>query len=240
MLEALAMGVKGGKWYSLMDKVWDSSHLTLGAWAVIRNEGVPGVDHRSCEQLERELSSEVDLLQRQLREGTYRPQPVRRTWIEKPGQTEQRPLGIPVVRDRVVHATVRMVIEPIFEAEFADHSYGFRPGRGALPALERVERLLKEGQTWIVDADIKGYFDNIPQDRLMALIHQRISDGKLLALIEAFLNQGVMENGRYWQPTGKGTPQGAVLSPLLANIYSLCRNRGIRLNLFSERFTSAA
>ena len=219
MLEALTKGVKGGKWYSLMDKVWDASHLTLGAWAVIRNEGAPGVDHRSCEQLERELSSEVDLLQRQLRDGTYRPQPVRRTWIEKPGQTEQRPLGIPVVRDRVVHATVRMVIEPIFEAEFVDHSYGFRPGRGALPALERVEGLLKEGQTWVVDADIKGYFDNIPQDRLMVLIRQRISDGKLLALIEAFLNQGVMESGRYWQPTGKGTPQGAVLSPLLANIY---------------------
>ena len=240
MLEALSKGVKGGKWYSLMDKVWDSSHLTLGVWEVIRNDGAPGVDHRSCEQLERELSSEVDRLHRQLRDGTDRPQPVRRTWIEKPGQTEQRPLGIPVVRDRVVHATVRMVIEPIFEAEFVDHSFGFRPGRGALPALERVEGLLKEGQTWIVDADIKGYFDNTPQDRLMALIRQRISDGKLLALIEAFLNQGVMENGRYRQPTGKGTLQGAVLSPLLANIYSLCRNRGIRLNLFSERSRSAA
>ena len=127
MLEALATGVRGGKWYSLMDKVWDASHLTLGAWAVIRNEGAPGVDHRSCEQLERELSNEVDLLQRQLRDGTYRPQPVRRTWIEKPGQTEQRPLGIPVVRDRVVHATVRMVIEPIFEAEFVDTRTGFDP-----------------------------------------------------------------------------------------------------------------
>ena len=241
MLEALTKGVKGGKWYSLMDKVWDSSNLTLGAWAVIRNEGAPGVDHRSCEQLERELSSEVDLLHRQLREGTYRPQPVRRTWIEKPGQTEKRPLGIPVVRDRVVHATVRMVIEPIFEAEFVDHSYGFRPGRGALPALERVEGLLKEGQTWVVDADIKGYFDNIPQDRLMALIRQRISDGKVLALIEAFLNQGVMESGRLWQPTGKGTPQGAVLSPLLANIYlhpldKLAEKLGWRMTRYADDF----
>jgi RNA-directed DNA polymerase len=239
MLEALTKGVRGGKWYSLMDKVWDASHLTLGAWAVIRNEGAPGVDHRSCEQLERELSNEVDLLQRQLRDGTYRPQPVRRTWIEKPGQTEKRPLGIPVVRDRVVHATVRMVIEPIFEAEFVDHSYGFRPGRGALPALERVEGLLKEGQTWVVDADIKGYFDNIPQDRLMVLIRQRISDGKLLALIEAFLNQGVMESGRYWQPTGKGTPQGAVLSPLLANIYlhpldQLAEKLGWRMTRYAD------
>ena len=241
MLEALTKGVRGGKWYSLMDKVWDASHLTLGAWAVIRNEGAPGVDHRSCEQLERELSSEVDLLHRQLREGTYRPQPVRRTWIEKPGQTEKRPLGIPVVRDRVVHATVRMVIEPIFEAEFVDHSYGFRPGRGALPALERVERLLKEGQTWIVDADIKGYFDNIPQDRLMVLIRQRITDGKLLALIEAFLQQGVMESGRGWQPTTKGTPQGAVLSPLLANLYLhpldlLAQSRGWLMTRYADDF----
>ena len=239
MLEALAMGVKGGKWYSLMDKVWDSSHLTLGAWEVIRNEGAPGVDHRSCELLERELSAEVDLLQRQLREGTYRPQPVKRVWIEKPGQTEKRPLGIPTVRDRVVQATVRMVIEPIFEAEFVEHSYGFRPGRGAIPALERVEELLKEGQTWVVDADIKGYFDNIPQDRLMALIHQRISDGKLLTLIEAFLNQGVMESGRHWQPTGKGTPQGAVLSPLLANLYlhpldQLAERLGWRMTRYAD------
>ena len=241
MLEALTKGVRGGKWYSLMDKVWDTSHLTLGAWAVIRNEGAPGVDHRSCEQLERELSSEVDLLQRQLRDGTYRPQPVRRTWIDKPGQTEQRPLGIPVVRDRVVQATIRMVIEPIFESEFVEHSYGFRPGRGALPALERVEGLLKEGQTWVVDADIKGYFDNIPQDRLMVLIRQRITDGKLLALIEAFLNQGVMESGRYWQPTGKGTPQGAVLSPLLANIYlhpldQLAEKLGWRMTRYADDF----
>jgi len=241
MLEALATGVKGGKWYSLMDKVWDSSHLTLGAWEVIRNEGAPGVDHRSCELLERELSAEVDLLQRQLRDGTYRPQPVKRVWIEKPGQTEKRPLGIPTVRDRVVQATVRMVIEPIFEAEFVEHSYGFRPGRGAIPALERVEGLLKEGQTWVVDADIKGYFDNIPQDRLMALIHQRISDGKLLTLIEAFLNQGVMESGRHWQPTGKGTPQGAVLSPLLANLYlhpldQLAERLGWRMTRYADDF----
>ena len=120
-------------------------------------------------------------------------------------------------------------------------SYGFRPGRGALPALERVEGLLKEGQTWVVDADIKGYFDNIPQDRLMALIRQRISDGKLLNLIETFLNQGVMENGRHWQPTGKGTPQGAVLSPLLANLYlhpldQLAERLGWRMTRYADDF----
>jgi RNA-directed DNA polymerase len=241
MLEALEKGVKGGKWYSLMDKVWETSHLRLGAWEVIRNDGAPGVDHRSCEQLEDELGVEVELMGRRLREGTYRPQPVKRVWIEKPGQKEKRPLGIPTVRDRMVQATIRMVIEPIFEAEFVEHSYGFRPGRGAQQALERVEKLLKEGQTWVVDADIKGYFDNIPQDRLMALVRERISDGKLLALIEAFLQQGVMESGRGWQPTTKGTPQGAVLSPLLANLYlhpldQLAQSQGWRMTRYADDF----
>lgn len=241
MLEALEKGVKGGKWYSLMDKVWDPSHLRLGAWEVIRNEGAPGVDHRSCEQLEHELSSEVELLSRRLREGTYQPQPVKRVWIEKPGQKEKRPLGIPTVRDRMVQATVRMVIEPIFESEFVEHSYGFRPGRGAQQALARVERLLGEGQTWVVDADIQGYFDSIPQDRLMALIRERISDGKLLALMEAFLSQGVMESGRGWQPTTRGTPQGAVLSPLLANLYlhpldQLAQKLGWQMTRYADDF----
>lgn len=241
MLEALEKGVKGGKWYSLMDKVWETAHLRLGAWEVIRNDGAPGVDHRSCEQLEDELGVEVELMGRRLREGTYRPQSVKRVWIEKPGQKEKRPLGIPTVRDRMVQATIRMVIEPIFEAEFVEHSYGFRPGRGAQQALERVEKLLKEGQTWIVDADIKGYFDNIPQDRLMALVRERISDGKLLALIEAFLQQGVMESGRGWQPTTKGTPQGAVLSPLLANLYlhpldQLAQSQGWRMTRYADDF----
>lgn len=241
MLEALEKGVKGGRWYSLMDKVWETSHLRLGAWEVIRNDGAPGVDHRSCEQLEREMSSEVELLSARLRGGTYQPQPVKRVWIDKPGQKEKRPLGIPTVRDRMVQATIRMVIEPIFESEFVEHSYGFRPGRGAQQALERVERLLKEGQTWVVDADIKGYFDNIPQDRLMDLVRERINDGKLLALLEAFLHQGVMESGRGWQPTTKGTPQGAVLSPLLANLYLhpldlLAQNQGWQMTRYADDF----
>ena len=241
MLEALENGVKGKKWYSLMDKVWNPTHLQLGAWQVIRNDGAPGVDHRSCEQLEKELQSEVRLLERRLREGTYQPQAVKRVWIEKPGRPEKRPLGIPTVRDRVVQATLRNVIEPIWEAEFVEHSYGFRPGRGATQALERVERLLHEGYTWVVDADIQGYFDNIPQDRLMSLLKQRISDGGVLALIEAFLTQGVMESGRGWQPTTKGTPQGAVLSPLLANVYLhpldlLAQSRGWRMTRYADDF----
>ena len=241
MLEALQKGVKGNRWYSLMDKVWNPSHLRLGAWQVIRNDGAPGVDHRSCEQLEEELSSEVSLLERRLREGTYQPQAVKRVWIAKTGRPEKRPLGIPIVRDRVVQATLRNVIEPIFEAEFVEHSYGFRPGRGASQALSRVEKLLSEGNTWVVDADIQGYFDNIPQDRLMKLLAQRISDGRVLALIEAFLTQGVMEEGRDWQPTTQGTPQGAVLSPLLANVYLhpldlLAQSQGWLMTRYADDF----
>ena len=114
---------------------------------------------------------------------------------------------------------VRNVIEPIFEHDFAPHSYGFRPGRGAKDALRRVQQLLAEGQGWIVDADLKGYFDSIPQDKLEAAVAERIADGAVLELIRRFLKQGVMESGKGWSPTETGTPQGAVLSPLLANIY---------------------
>lgn len=219
MLATLERGIKGGKWYSLMDKVWAKTTLTLAAWAVIRNEGAPGIDHRTTEQLEEELESEVSLLERQLRENTYQPQAVKRVWIDKLGSKEKRPLGIPVVRDRVVQGAIRAVVEPIFEHGFAEQSYGFRPGRGAQQAVARVEALLDAGYHWVVDADLKGYFDSIPQPRLMARIEEKISDGRVLGLIEAFLKQGVMESGKGWQPTERGTPQGAVLSPLLANLY---------------------
>jgi len=219
MLATLERGIKGGKWYSLMDKVWAETTLTLAAWAVIRNGGAPGIDHRTTEQLEEELGTEVAMLGRRLRENTYQPQAVKRVWIEKPGSQEKRPLGIPVVRDRVVQGAIRAVIEPIFEHSFAEHSYGFRPGRGAQQAVARVEALLEAEYHWVVDADLKGYFDSIPQDRLMARIEEKISDGRVLGLIEAFLKQGVMESGKGWQPTEQGTPQGAVLSPLLANLY---------------------
>lgn len=219
MLATLERGIKGGKWYSLIDKVWDEATLTLAAWAVIRNGGAPGIDHRTTAQLEEELTEEVALLGRRLRENTYQPQAVKRVWIEKPGSKEERPLGIPIVRDRVVQGASRAVIEPIFEHGFSERSYGFRPGRGAQQAVARVEELLGMGCHWVVDADLKGYFDSIPQDRLMARISEKISDGRLLELIEKFLKQGVMEDSKGWQPTERGTPQGAVLSPLLANIY---------------------
>jgi len=154
----------------------------------------------------------------ELKEGTYRPSPVKRVWIDKPGSRQKRPLGVPSVRDRVVQGALRMVIEPVFEREFAARSYGFRPGRGCKDALRRVEELLREGYVWVVDADLKGYFDSIPHDRLMGDVRERIADGAVLGLIEGFLQQGVLEGMKVWTPEA-GTPQGAVISPLLANIY---------------------
>lgn len=219
MLATLERGVEGGKWYSLIDKVWKESNLKSAMEQVCRNEGSAGVDGQSTEAFERNSASILPFIQKQLQAGEYQPKPVRRQWIEKLGSKEQRPLGIPTVRDRVVQSALRNVIEPIFEHGFAEHSYGFRPGRGAKDALRRVDELLKSGKTWVVDADLKGYFDSIPQDQLMEALRKKITDGKALELIQRFLQQGVMESAKRWKPTEKGTPQGAVISPLLANIY---------------------
>jgi len=158
-------------------------------------------------------------LAEQMMGGTYHPQPVRRAWIPKLGSKGKRPLGIPAVRDRIVQGALRHVLEPIFEAEFAEHSYGFRPGRGAKDGLRRVDTLLKAGHAWVVDADLKSYFDTIPHDRLLALVKARVGDGRVLALVEIFLRAGVLEENKGWKPTECGTPQGGVISPLLANLY---------------------
>jgi RNA-directed DNA polymerase len=218
MLTALEQGVKGGKWFSLMDKVTDPKTLWRGFEQVKANQGAAGVDRQSVEDFERNLIQNLKQLSEQLRDGTFRPQPVRRVWIPKPGSTEQRPLGIPTVRDRVVQAALRMVLEPIFERDFAEHSYGFRPNRGCKDALRRVDDLLKQGYTWVVDADLKSYFDTIPQDRLIEQVQEKVSDGQVIGLIEQYLGQQVMDSGKSWTPEA-GTPQGAVLSPLLSNIY---------------------
>jgi RNA-directed DNA polymerase len=219
MLATLERGVQGGRWYSLIDKVWKEETLQQAARAVIRNKGAGGIDGQSTEAFKAEGAEAVRLLSRQLREDRYQPRPVKRVWIDKLGSREKRPLGIPTIRDRVVQTALVYVMEPIFERDFAEHSYGFRPERNAQQAIQRVEHLLREGNTWIVDADLKGYFDNIPQDKLLSVIGEKIADGCVLRLVQQYLQQGVMESGKGWTPTERGTPQGAVLSPLLANAY---------------------
>jgi RNA-directed DNA polymerase len=218
MLTALETGVKGGRWHSLIDKVYRPENLRAAFEQVRRKGGSGGVDHQTIKMFERHRDRNLERLHQSLKEGSYRPSAIRRVWIDKPGSREKRPLGIPTVRDRVVQAALRNVLEPIFEREFADHSYGFRPGRGCLDALRRVDSLLEAGYVYVVDADLKSYFDSIPHEPLMSRIEAKVADGRVLALIEAFLQQDVLETANCWRPE-KGTPQGAVISPLLSNIY---------------------
>ena len=219
MLAALHSGVKGGKWYCLIDKVFAPKNLAA-AWAKVRsNRGAAGVDHQSVEQFGKNAEQYLKELGDELRSGRYQPQAVRRRWIPKPGTTTQRPLGIPTVRDRIVQTALRNVLEPIWEERtFVEESYGFRPGRGCRKALRQVQALLDAGFTWVVDADIRSYFDTIDHGLLLAEVQRVVSDGRVLGLLEAFLGQGVLEEMRSWTPE-RGTPQGAVISPLLANIF---------------------
>lgn len=219
MLATLERGIKGGKWYSLIDKVRKMENLQRAVEKVAVGKSLQKPDGRKCRHYAEESVWRLPALQRRMQNGEYQPKPVQRVWIPKLGSKEMRPLGVPPVENRVVEMAVRNVIEPIFEHTFAEHSYGFRPGRGAKDALRRVTQLLHAGCCWVVDADLKGYFDSIPQDKLLAAVAEHVSDGEVLELIRRFLKQGVMESGKGWSPTETGTPQGAVLSPLLANIY---------------------
>jgi RNA-directed DNA polymerase len=241
MLATLERGIIGGKWHSLIDKVWQETTLTAATQAVIRNGGAAGVDHVTTKQLQVEEAKTVTTLQRRLREDRYEPQPVKRVWIPKLGSPEKRPLGIPTTRDRIVQTALVYVLEPIYERDFAEHSYGFRPGHNALQAIARVETLLRQGCTWVVDADLKGYFDTIPQDRLLAQVAEKVAEGRIQRLIESYLKQGVMETGKGWTPTEQGTPQGAVLSPLLANLYlnpldHLIARSGYQMTRYADDF----
>ena len=216
MLAALKSGVKGGKWHSLIDKVSRLDTLELGWAQVKRNAGAAGVDRMSVVRFAQARDCYLAELARALRGGSYRPQPVRRVYIPK--GKGRRPLGIPVVKDRVVQAALKLVIEPIFEHEFEPGSYGFRQGLGCKDALREVDRQLKAGHFWVVDADLQSYFDTIPHVSLLAKVGNRITDGRVLELVQRFLKQDIMEDMKRWTPTS-GSPQGAVISPLLANIY---------------------
>jgi RNA-directed DNA polymerase len=219
MLDALERGVKGGKWYSLIDKVLGKETLTAAWGRVRRNRGSAGVDGITIPYFERHLEDQLLRLHEELSSGTYKPEAIRRVEIPKPGSRETRPLGIPVIRDRIVQTALRSVIEPIFEIDFAVSSYGFRPKRSTKDALRRVQTLLSEDGQWVVDVDIQRYFDTIPHQRLMAEIEKKIADRRVLGLIEGYLKQEVLLATKSYAAIEEGTPQGAVISPLLANIY---------------------
>lgn len=239
MLAALENGVKGGKWFSLIDKLVRPGTLELAWRKVARNKGAAGVDGQSVKRFSLKADKYLQELEEALKSGVYRPQPVKRVEIPK-GRGCNRPLGIPAVKDRIVQTALKLVIEPIFEWDFLDSSYGFRPGRGCKDALREVDGLIKAGYTHVVDADLESYFDTISHDRLMIRVQERISDGRILDLIRGYLKQDIVRGLERWTPTG-GTPQGAVISPLLSNLYLhpldvLMRVKGYRMVRYADDF----
>ena len=241
MLAALARGMKGKRWHSLIDKIYATKTLRL-AWEKVKsNAGGSGVDEVTIARYEKDCHARLLDVKERLVQSRYQPKPVKRVWIPKAGTKEKRPLGIPTVEDRIVQTATRIVIEPMFESDFSESSHGFRPGRGCKDALREVERLLKSGHHHVVDADIKGYFDAIPKERLMRLVEAKIADGRVLALIRAYLDQGIDDQGHEHEAGEHGTPQGAVLSPLLANIYldpldHHMQKRGARMVRYADDF----
>ena len=240
MLTTLEEGVKGSKWYSLMDKVYALPNLRVAFARGKANGGAAGVDHQTIDGYGYHLEENLSKLAQALKDGTYRPQAVRRVWIDKPGSKEKRPLGIPAVRDRVAQGALRHVLEPIFEREFAEQSYGFRPHRSCKDALRRVDELLKAGYNWVDDADLKSYFDKIPHEPLLDRVRNKVSDGRVLDLLKVYLTQKVMDGLQGWTPE-EGSPQGAIISPLLSNIYlnpldHLMKQEGYEMVRYADDF----
>lgn len=217
------------KAHSLIGRVYDLRNLAR-AWARVKeNRGAGGVDRISIDRFEREHRRYLTVLHQRLAEGCYRPLPVRRVEIDKPGSSAKRPLGIPAVVDRVCQQALRQVLEPIFEPTFSEVSFGFRPERSAHMAMRRIWGQMQEGGRWIVDADIADFFGTISHDRLVALVAERVADSKVLSLIRQILTAGVLRDGVY-ESIIAGTPQGGVISPLLSNIY---------LHVFDEQMQRA-
>jgi RNA-directed DNA polymerase len=219
MLVALVNGVKGDKWYSLFDKIVRPETLKQAWEFVKKNRGAAGVDKMSIQKFEKHWAMYLREIMDELKAGTYQPLSIRRVYIPKGNsKKELRPLGIPAVKDRIVQAAIKMIMEPIFEHEFIDTSYGFRPGRGCKDALKEVDKHIKEGYTWYVDADLKSYFDTIPHENMIERVKEKIADGNILELLTKYLKQNIVEECKEWKPS-QGTPQGAVISTLLANLY---------------------
>lgn len=206
------------RFHALCDKVYRKDVL-LEAWKRVKaNGGAGGIDQISIADVEEYgVDKFLQEIQQELIEGKYHPKPVRRTFIPK-GNGEERPLGIPIIKDRVIQMAVKLIIEPLFEADFLECSFGFRPKRSAHQALDRIRKDTAKKGWWVVDADIKGYFNNIDHDKLMLMVKQRIYDRRILKMIWKWLKAGVMEKGKYME-SELGSPQGGVISPLLANIY---------------------
>lgn len=227
------------KYHSLYDKVYAMGNLREAWTRVKENKGAGGVDGESIQQFGKDWERNLAELQRLLKEKRYVPPPVRRHYIPKP-DGRMRPLGIPTVRDRIVQQAVKNILEPIFEPQFKDCSYGFRPGRSAHQAAAKLRAYAAEGYRWVVDADIQGFFDNLDHGLLLQFLRERVVDGSVLKLISAWLTAGVMEAGNV-RTVVAGTPQGGVISPLLANIYldqfdRVMKERGYRVIRYADDF----
>lgn len=229
------------KYHSLYGQVLEADNFRT-AWEKVKaKKGTGGVDGQTIADFEAKKDEHLGALWTECKAKTYQPQPVRRVYIPKAGKPgEYRPLGIPAIRDRIAQQALLQVLEPIFEPMFLDCSFGFRPGRSAHMALDRVSQHLAEGYVWVVDCDLKGYFDTIPHDRLIDRVAEMIADGSILRMLRSFLEAGVMEEGRLHRSTA-GTPQGGVISPLLANLYLhpfdvLMTERGHKLTRYADDF----
>jgi group II intron reverse transcriptase/maturase len=190
------------------------------AFRKLKHRAAPGIDGVTHDEYAENLDENLLNLESRLKQGTYRAQPVKRRWIAKAGSNKMRPLGIPVLEDKIVQQAVRMILEPIWENDFADESIGYRPGRSPRAATQELSQALHDGKhRWVVEADIRGFFDHIHHDWLVKMLEERIADKSLIRIIRKWLNAGVMEELKQWSPSTEGTPQGGVISPLLGNIY---------------------
>lgn len=220
-----------GRWraWSLYGDLCRRDVLETALVAVVRNAGAAGVDGLTTEQVKAAPSVILDELQTQLRTRSYRPSPVLRVWIPKDGGKE-RPLGIPTVKDRIVQMALLLLLQPIFEADFHEDSYGYRPGKNAHQALETIRAAIWQGEYEVIDADLSGYFDTIDHAALLRLVARRVSDGSILGLVKAFLKAPIVEENKgrkTIRPNERGTPQGGVISPLLANLYLDSLDHGV-------------